>query len=240
MKTSTLAIMAVSSLCWFSGCAKKSTPPIEDLTTGVDFQLLGYHQYYAKDSTGVFQITSTGSTVAFGLTGNFLEEQIVTSQDSVLPDVSKGFYNRFTFVAPDTLKHQYRSTVAGQPMESHLSCPVSFTAGSSQDLQSGKEVTLTHTPVGLSELKTMYVMQLEREYTPMVTDMMWKEIIRKSKDLFDSSEVRQRYRLTVSNRIDTVELDNSSIRIKGDSAVVWFPNRLYFSLKFTGRVDILK
>ncbi len=241
MKPIALIGVVTAGLVMFTGCFhKKVTPPLTDLLMGVDFQLLGYHEYYAKDSTGFFQITSTGSTVALGFTGNFLEEQIMTSQDSILPDVTKGHYNRIRFVAPDTLEQQYNSLVAEKPMTSHLKCPVTFTEGTLADLSAGSDVKLKHTPTAVEELKAMYVTQLEREYTPMVTEMMWKEIERRSSKDFKAEEARQRYRLTVSNRVETIEVPQALISMKGDTAVMWYPNRLYFSLKFTGRIDIVK
>ncbi len=240
MKPITATTIVASSLLIFTGCKSKETLPINTLMAGVDMQVLGYTQKFTKDTTDFYNLSATSSFMGLRLSGNFMQENVTMEKDSTLPDPKKGYYSKIRFISPDTLEQNYKSPVAGQDMESNLKCAITFEKGTASELLAGKMTTLDYTEAGKAELQAMYTTQLEREFTPMITDMMWQEIERINKDKFTSSEVRERYRLNVQTKTDIVEMGKSTITIDGNSAEITYKERLYFRVKFNGKIDILK
>lgn len=236
----TLSALLVTSLS-FTACKKKvETPAFADLQSRVELNFVDYKQTYQKDEDGFYSISKLQSRVILRQSGNFYDEEVVSGMDSTLPDLEAGEYNRIKLIAADTLAQQYNSPIAGKLQKDHIKCNVKPDSGSFENLAKGEELKLSYTDAGKAELTAMYSTQLEKQYAPMVTDMMWAELEKRTSDLFTPAEVRERYRIKVSAAVAQKRYPKTEIIYTADSATIEFKGTLWFAVEFTGAIEILK
>lgn len=237
----TLSTLFIASLSLMS-CKKKKveTPAFADLQARVELNFVDFKQTYHKDDDGFYSLTDLQSWVILRQSGNFYDEEVVDGRDSTLPDLDAGEYNRIKLIAPDTLAQHYNSPIAGKMTKDHIKCLVKLNSGSFDKLAEGEVLNLSYTDAGKAELTAMYSNQLEKEYAPMIKDMMWTELEKRTAELFTPSEVKERYNIKITPKIAQERYPKTEIIYSSDSATVEFKGTLFFAVEYTGAIEILK